>query len=264
MAFAEQGFFYRLAVPSWPQFHAGERVRGHLYLWTFLALLLPACLFFGTRTGSVLVGLAYSMHTTGALDAVMVNFADGSFADRLARSFVVSIALGIFVYLPAAWGLSYVAAAHVVQRPLGPFEVGDVIMVNSLESARPGRVVLYEMPEYVYTIDDTPHHRIIRRFGGEAIERVIAGPGDLVEFESNRVSVNGSPLPYSPLGGVIGPSSLKVMVPDNSCLILPPAGVEPRPADADAWRHVSVVPLSSVRGVVFARTSPPKKWMLVH
>src|SRR5688500_600124 len=44
--------FLRSALPGWSHFYAGQRLRGHLFLWGTLVFLLPGLLLFGTLWGS--------------------------------------------------------------------------------------------------------------------------------------------------------------------------------------------------------------------
>src|SRR6185369_10691777 len=43
----------RMVIPGWSHFYAGKRARGHLFLWGFLACLLPGLLLMGTPWGAV-------------------------------------------------------------------------------------------------------------------------------------------------------------------------------------------------------------------
>jgi signal peptidase I len=259
----ESAFLLRLAVPAWPQFHAGQRLRGHLVLWSFLACVLSGLLLLGTTAGSVLLGLAFSVHTTGALDAVMLNFADCGTRDRWARAFLLSAAIGTAVYLPAGWLLTQIAEPHTMERPIGPLNAGDVILVNARARPLPGRIVLYEVPGFREEVARTGHG-VYQYFGGPAIERVIAGPGDEVRIEHGALTVNGATSRFVPLGAAL-PASLNVRVPADHCLILPAAmSLTPLPDDVETWKRISVIPLTSVTGTVYARTHPLSDWAIIR
>ena len=74
----------RLVVPGPAHFYLHQRLRGHLFLWTFLACLLPGLLWLGTTAGSIWLGLAFSIHSSAAMDAITRVFPDSGLRDRLA------------------------------------------------------------------------------------------------------------------------------------------------------------------------------------
>src|SRR5579864_3853550 len=63
----------RLVFPGWSHFYLRQLWRGRLFMWSFLALLLPGLIWWGTTVGSILLGLAFSVHSTAALDIVTQN-----------------------------------------------------------------------------------------------------------------------------------------------------------------------------------------------
>src|SRR6185437_9669377 len=106
--FASASQLFRSIVPGWAHFHLRLRVLGHVFLWGYLVFFIPGLLHFGSRTGSVLLGLAFSVHSTAALDVVMRAFGPTNFRDRMARSIAVTLVLAVAVYYPAGWMLTRV------------------------------------------------------------------------------------------------------------------------------------------------------------
>src|SRR5437764_12938278 len=96
------GLILRMALPAWPQFYLGLRRRGHIFLWSFIAALIPGILFFGSNSGLVLLGFAFSIHSSSALDVIMYTFPNAGFRDRMARSMLISVLLALVIYWPIA------------------------------------------------------------------------------------------------------------------------------------------------------------------
>src|SRR5580692_5370624 len=92
--------FARMIIPGWSHFFLKQRLRGHLFFWGFVTCLLPSFLMYGSTWGSVWFGLAFSVHSSAALDIVTQTFADAGMRDRMARSIGVSLVLGVCLYLP--------------------------------------------------------------------------------------------------------------------------------------------------------------------
>ena len=64
------GLLVRMVVPGWTRRYAGHPTRGKCIFGCFLALFLPGLLFLGTALGSVLLGLALSLHAASIMDMV--------------------------------------------------------------------------------------------------------------------------------------------------------------------------------------------------
>jgi hypothetical protein len=256
--------FLRLIVPGWSHFHAGQRVRGHLFLWAFLACLLPGLLFWGTGWGSVLLGLAFSVHSSAALDVVMLTFVDCGLRKRLARSVYVSVLVGVAIYWPAGRLLTGFADPQVVSMKITGFDPGDVVLVNHWATPAPGRIVLYDIPQY--TVGERDGHRAVNVFyRGDRIERVLAGPGDSVRWEKGRLFVNGEPAPWLPLDARRAPTRLELTIPPDHFFILPSTTVNlPGPDQVPAWAALSVVPRESVRGLAYARSQPLSRFEVIR
>jgi signal peptidase I len=255
------GLFARLVVPGWSHFYLGLRWRGHLFLWLFLAVLLPGLLLLGTLTGGVLIGLAFGVHSTAALDVVTRTFTDASIRDRVARSALVSMLLAVMLYLPVAWAISYVAAPRIIAMMQPPFAADDVVLVNHLASPDPGDVVVYSIPPYETTGGRRVNNVIYTQ---DRIDRVLAGPGDQVTWADGKLSVNGAPSDLLPLMPTLVTRRLEATVPDRHVLILPSTTPNIRLVEnAGVWQHMSMVPIESISGQVWARSSPLSRFWLL-
>jgi Signal peptidase, peptidase S26 len=248
----------RLIVPGWAHFHLDERIRGGIFLGAYLALLLLALVLYGTTVGSMLLGLAFSVHVASCLSILRLG---GVVAwAYLGAVVLVFVLLLVGVYLPVGWLVTRVATPALVQVNGTPFEAGDVILyspaVYALRAPRPGDVVLYHQEGGNYELAP-PQHGYIRIDAGQRIDRILAGPGDQILWKDHLLTVNGAPSPWQPLNpGAILPD-LELTVPAGHYLILPTAG-PPLPAGLTerAWHSLAVVSTESIRGRAYLRSYP--------
>lgn len=254
----------RMALPGWAHFHAGRRARGHAFVWCFLACLLPGLLLWGTGWGSFFLGLAFSVHSSAALDAVNLTFAGRGFRELMSRSVAITVVLGLAVYWPAGWLLTRVADPRVVAMRTTAFEPDDVVLVNHWATPAPGSVVLYDIPEHTIQLRDG-NRAVNTLYRGERIERILAGPGDRVLVEGGLLRVNGRPAPHLPLNTRRLPVRLAQTVPPDHYFVLPTTTeVLPEPGETSAWEGLSMVPAGSVRGVAYARSQPLSRFEVIR
>lgn len=245
----------RLLVPGWSHFYLGQQARGHLYLWSFLACLLPGLLLFGTTLGSVLLGFAFGVHSTAALDIATQLLPEANRREYLVRSFAVSAAVGLAVYAPAWWLLTRWADPQLIAMSGEPFERGDVVLVNRRATPVPGRTVLYELTARRFAGQG---HRFYE-FAGERIDRILAGPGDAARWERGVLFVNGKPSPWRPLNPErVPPARMEFEVPAGQYLILPSTtpGLNAVGGGVETWHALSLVPRENVHGTAWARSHP--------
>jgi hypothetical protein len=252
---------WRMVVPGWPHFRAGHPVRGRLYLWSTLALLFMGLIGLGTSWGSVFLGLAFSVHTSAALDIYNLCCPGRQFRRLMIRSIAVTAYIAVLVYLPAAWLFSRVAAARSVDMIGAPFQAGDVLLVNhSLHGAsfpRAGQVVMYEIPMTQLYNTTTPERHEIGYLGGEAVDRVLAVGGDNVIWDgAGGLTVNGTPSPLLPLNPSRIKTRIALRVPDDSVFILPSTIAYAPLADVPVPPPLMQILKSNVTGTVYLRTHP--------
>jgi hypothetical protein len=259
---------WRLVVPGWSHFHNGQRVRGHLFLWGFVAFLLPGLMLLGTGWGSFFLGLAFSMHTSAAIDVFNHSAPRYTMGQLLARSLLVTLAFAIGLYLPSAWLLGRVAAVRTIQLTAVPFEEGDVVWVNQSLHAhdwpRPGQVVLYAIP--VQRVPGGEAHRgAIYEYAGERVDRVLASSGDKVVWDEGRLIVNGVRSPLLPMNETIGVRRLALTVPHDCVFILP--STTPNlggAAPAGVLEALSCVPREQIAGTVYFRSQPLSRMQVIR
>lgn len=240
----------RSIVPGWAHFHADLRWLGHAFLWGFLVFFIPGMLHFGSSTGSILLGLAFSVHSTAVLDIVMRSYNYVSFTERMSCSVAVTILLALLIYYPAGRFITRIMEPHTIESSFGPFRRGDVVFVSHWTKIKPGKMVLYTPVEV--QADITSHQRRERNytvFRGTRIDRVLAGPGDEIVWEAGRLTVNGRASAWRPLDASRAPARLAFNVPPRHLFILPTGGVSvPLVEDLDSWEKLSLVPMENVVG----------------
>jgi signal peptidase I len=249
--------FLRLLVPGWSHFFLKQPVRGHLFLWGFVAFLLPTFICFGTTWGSIWLGMVFSVHSSAALDIVTQSFPGAGVRDRIVRSILVSVALWLVLYWPAIWLIGGFAGPHTVATDLVPFRSGDVVLANRWEVPKRGDVVLYRISHNTTSAAGYGHHQINVQYTGENIDRVLAMPGDHVQCDSGRLLINGSPSPWQPLNTRPLPDKFRLTVPGDHYLILPSgapgfASLQ----DADLWGTMCNVSREDIVGRAFLQTHP--------
>src|SRR5206468_2912163 len=92
------GTVLRTIVPGLAQRYRGRPERANIFLYGYIALLVPGLLLLGTMLGSIFLGLAFSMHVASAADALVGKFS--RLEDRLAFTLVCAAALGLALYYP--------------------------------------------------------------------------------------------------------------------------------------------------------------------
>lgn len=254
----------RMAVPGWGQALLGERRLASIFFFAWLGFVLLGLLFFGTTRGSLLLGIAFSIHTFAAADLMNRN-ADRSFRAQLPRSIFISIALALLVYAPASYLLTRVFDPITPVYKLGPYAEGSTFAVNHWATADRGSVVLYDVPAYqgkALTVD----HKMVIGYSGQRIDRVLAIAGDTVECRGGAILVNGKPSAYAPLVHVRPPDLPYFEVPAGHVFIIPSTAKDLSFANADPnlLGVMSTVPAGNIRGVVYAKIHPLLQFRLIY
>jgi signal peptidase I len=262
----------RLGVPGWAHIYVGLVTRGQVFLLAYLSLLLPGLLYWGTGMGSILLGLAFSVHTSSVTD-VLIRRGSVRFPRIMAIAAFVSLALALVVYLPAGLTLTRVAAPieFVIDTP--PFKRLDVVLVNhwafALTSPRRGDVVLYS-PLNVLRVrgDDGPEipHVRFRYEENQLIDRVIGLPGDHVLWDQGKLTINGETVSWKPLLYERMPSHLDVTVPADRYLILPStsAGAVTSGGAESFWKNAGLIPQADILGGVYLLSNPLSRFWFIR
>jgi hypothetical protein len=248
----------RSPFPGWPQMYVRSRILGRFFLYTRLLLLAVWLLFFyGTTVGSMILGLAFSTHSSSVADATNRILQPTSVRRRIAYSICTSILLFGFVYLPAGRLLFRYADPMVMQMDLFPFREGDVVLVNHAafgrSAPRPGQVVLFT-PEN-YRVGGGHQYTL---YVGPRVDRIVAGPGDRVRWAHRSLLVNGRPSPHQPLNPSALPAKpFELTVPGDSYLILPTTvPYMGRETEVSTWVGMAQIPRDQIGGTVYMVSNP--------
>jgi hypothetical protein len=249
--------FARLIVPGWTHWYFKQPVRAILYFTAFLLCIIPALLLFGTGWGSFWLGMAFSVHSTAALDVVNQTFAEAGTRDRIARSILVSVALGVCVYWPAMELIGLVAQPHTLMMDISPFHTGDVVLVSSRIEPYRGEVVLFNFGQY--SIDSTSNYRrrAVQIFEGDSIDRILAIAGDHVQSDGMALLIDGKPSPWRPLNPLPLPKRLNYIVPPDHYLAIPSGAPGlTQLGDAAFWTSTGTVSRDSIAGHAYLQSLP--------
>ncbi|MBI3409524.1 MAG: hypothetical protein HY040_14380 [Planctomycetes bacterium] len=256
----EPSILLRFLVPGWAHFFCGQKARGRLFLGAFLGLFGGGILCWGSGLGNFLLGLAVSVHASSVIDILFRRPA--GIVSRLVAGFAVMLVLGVAIYFPAGWLATRVAMPVTVQINTPVFKAGEVLLVNTWATPKPGSLVLCSPPRTVGGV-------YIQ--AGQFIDRVLAGPGDRVLWENGQLFVNGQPSALSPVNPRLTPRRLEIpQVPADHFFIIP-TNVEVRgnwneqnnPLEP-AWLAISLFRADRIDGTVYFRTEPLTRFGPLH
>ncbi|HZZ41761.1 MAG TPA: hypothetical protein VFE58_02390 [Tepidisphaeraceae bacterium] len=256
----------RIFIPGWPQLFAGSRILGRFFLFTWVSLLSLWLLFFyGTTIGSMLLGLAFSTHSSSVADATNRILEPVSMRRRMFYSICTSALLFGLLYLPASRILFRYAEPVVLQLTLPPFQPGDVVLINHSAFARqlpqPGQVVLFTPPDY--RIGGTGHNYTL--YTGPRIDRILAGPRDKVRWSHHTLFLNGVPTLFTPLNPTVLPPSFECTVPAGVYFIVPSATpILARNTDSATLLGMSYIALENINGTAYLLSHPLYRLKALH
>lgn len=243
-------------VPGLAQMQRGDKARGWGFLAGFLICLTIGLVLMGTVSGSIFLGLAFTMQVTGLVDAIASTFA--TIADRGRLTATVMAALAAFVYFPAMWAIGRVATPVQITANAAPFERGDVVWYNRMAEPKLGDVVIYEIPEFSaggHLRNSGYNARI--RIDGQRVNRIVGRGGQKVEVREGQLLVDGAVSPWQPTTPRELLPEFAIMVPAESLFILPDNLVSDDVIlNANPWQQLGIVPASAVRGRVYFRSLP--------
>jgi signal peptidase I len=259
----------RLIVPGWAHIHARLRTRGQVFLGAYLPLLFLGLLLWGTYTGSILLGLAFSVHASSVMD-ILIRQGTVRFPRMMAMAAVVSLGLALLIYFPAGQLLIRVAAPIEFAADTPPFKRLDVVLVNrwafALSSPSRGDVVLFS-PLNTSRLRAADYQFAHARFAFEEnqlIDRLIALPGDKVVWDKGTLSVNGATVSWKPLLSDRLPKQLEIAVPLDRYLIWPTTSAGANAGSLPFWKEGSLIPREDILGGAYLRSNPLSRWWFIR
>jgi len=246
---------WRLIVPGWATWYRGRPARGLIIFVAFLSLLLPGLALLGTGLGSVLLGLAFSVHIASGVDATIGKFAD--FSSRLTFTFVCGLSLFLLVYLPIGLSVGRVARPIQIMQSIGEFEQGDVLWYDPSAEVASGDLIFFFVPETRLTGRNAIGQAANYVLPDQWITRILAVGGQTLTQAGGQLLVDGRPLNWrnrTKLGISDGES---FVVPEGQVLVPPDALVVGEANfDAATWQRLALVSRANVIGRVYFRSLP--------
>lgn len=253
------GLLYRLAVPGWAQIHSGQATFGKGLLAGYVFCILAAAVCFGTSACSFLLGMAFTCHSISVYEVALRSSA--GFKDRVFRVLLGSGLLGALVYLPVYSFATRFVDAVVIQQNRYPLQAGDVLLVRRLSysqlTPRVGDVVQYQIAGDS-VMGRTAAGIAAYLIQGARIDRVLAGPGQVITWENGQLTVDGQRSPWRPLNPAGAPTSLSVTLPSDSWLLLPSTDINTaqfQPTQ-ETWKTWSIVKTPQIEGRIVWRSWP--------
>ena len=194
-----------LLLPGYSFYDAGWRRIGLGFALGWLVAGAVFLMWLGYTAASIAFGLMMSFHVSGVLHFLNRISPSSSVLRRLALSIAILFVVGQLIY---GNGLNWFQS-HLFM----PLEAnGKIYIVNP--RVRP--TVLHRGDWLAFRVERTGGGAVYIR-GGFVLDRVIAEPGDTVEFGSAEFSVNGESrarLPLMPTGGLL-------TIPEKTWLVWP-------------------------------------------
>lgn len=252
----------RMTVPGWAQIYDGRPLLGWTFLVSWAFLIVLGLVGWGTVLGSLLLGLALSVHASSVLSVVMEG--GRTVLYRLLVGIGMAILLMFTIYRPAAWVLTNVAAYREMLRDTAPFQRGDVILYNRWARIDPGDLVLvagHTGRSRDLLMPEDGGHVQYRIQENELIDRLVGLPGDRVSWDGKRLARNGVPVEWSPLVPGKLPAKLEFLVPPDTYLVLPTTSNLTSLATTETqWLSVGSVPRAEILGRVYLRKFPWRRF----
>jgi len=256
------GCLPRLLVPGWAQAYLGDRVRGGRFLGAWLAFGGAGLITFGSQLGAILLGAMVAVHTGSIIDLCWrPRFIEAQFQRGVTAALLCAVVLVGYGWL--AWSVNggLIDSRQWIEAG-EPFAPGDVVLFRPGAYAgaapQPGNLVLYRAPDLRRPANPIAGHAAAYLFRGQWIDRVIAGPGSRVRWESGKLWVNDEPSELRPLNPARMPDRLEFTVPAGCYCIFPTTDPFVAPADGNC-----AVPQGLILGRAVVRNYPPWRiWVL--
>lgn len=222
----------RILLPGYPQFLWRQTERAAALAGTYAAAMGVGMFAWGSRTGLVMLALAFLTHVASASDALRQAAFPGF--GKMVPTVSATFGLGLGCYAPAFLLASLMAWP---QGPSGSEQERYAINLWAFRASepRPGDWVWHRMAG-----------------GGYGLGRVVAGPGQAVEWSAAGLTIDGRALDWSPSAPDGVPLDLAMTVPEGQVLIAPRAFT----ADAISSCGLRLVARDGVVGRPWARLYP--------
>ena len=201
------GFF----VPGVAVWLRGPRLWGRAALGTCVALMIIFIVWLGYPVANLAFGLLISLHATGFVYYCNPLMARESFRYRLVFTFLVMLAVGLMLYLPAR---NYIQGHWVTPLRMNG-RVIVVLRMLQINQIQRGDWVAYALSDQQE--GEAHNGGAVWVQAGAGLGPVLAVAGDRLQFSTNSFSVNGNLHTNLPLMPVTG----GFIVPENHWFIWP-------------------------------------------
>jgi hypothetical protein len=224
----------RILIPGYPQWSWSQRDRAFVLFGSYATAMGVGVFSWGTAVGLAVLAFAFATHAFSAADAIR-QYAFPGFG-RLVPAITASTGLGALCYAPVmvlasvyAWPIS------LDERPREGF------LINR-------RAYREDGPKRGETV-------WLRPTGGARprIARIVAGPGQRVEWAGDRFRVDDQAVDDSPFRIAGSPVEFKLTIPEEHVMVA--FGADPRRVDAvpGGWE---IIDRADIRGRAWARSYP--------
>ena len=223
-----------LLIPGLPQWSWHQRERGLVLFGSYVAAMGVGVFAWGTTLGLGVLFFAFATHAFSAADAIR-QYAFPGFG-RLVPALTTSAGLGAFCYAPAlAFASVYAWPIALDERPREGYFVNRWAYRD--EPPAPGETVWLRPTRGVRP----------------KVARIVAGPGQRVEWLGEQFRVDDQLVEEAPFGIAGSPSGLQMTIPEGHVLVT--FGADPSRAKGvpGGWEIVS---RDDVRGRAWARSYP--------
>ena len=242
-------------IPGLVQIRRGDTARGRIFFLSYVAFIASGTALTGTAFGGVLLGLAFSVHLTSIVDALVTKFA--SLRDRIGFSVLCGLLLFLVVYLPIGWCVSRIATPIQLLAEMGPFQNGDVVWYNRSSLPSNGSIVLYNVPAARITGRTERGQAAQYQVEGLRINRIVATGGQTTSWKDGKLYVDGRESPWQPKAGPHLATGTSYDVP-NGYYYIPAEDLLPNHVRLSSarWQRFSAVRADRVVGIVRFRSWP--------
>ncbi len=229
----------KILVPGYAQWTWNQRERAMVLFGSFIMALGAGIFTWGTATGLFVLAFAFSTHVVSTVDIVRQTAFPGF--GRWMPWLSASGGLAMGVYAPV-FGLATLVAWPVTSTPRDGAPSSGYL-VNSM-------AYRHHTPAYGDLVWIRPTRSRAGRVG-----RVIATPGQEVEWISNQLRVNGKRLWLgTPCHSLHPPEEIAYVVPANQYLVKPDASLDS--SRSSKMGGLELIPAEQVAGQAWARTYP--------
>lgn len=224
----------RLLIPGYPQWSWHQRERAAILFGSYVSALCVGVFAWGTFLGLGLLFFAFATHAFSAADAIR-QYAFPGFG-RLVPALSTSAGLGAFCYTPAlALASVYAWPIALDERPREGYLVNRWAYRD--ERPSPGETVWLRPT----------------RGARPKVARIVAGPGQRVEWSGDQFRVDDQVVEESPFRIAGSPAGFQMIIPDGYVLVT--FGADPSRGQGvpGGWE---IIDQADIRGRAWARSYP--------